>query len=84
LKTILSDYEKYGFEVSKKDQYPVIPCKTIEVNGAVADFADFALEHGINYKILKDFNPWLRQPKLQNKNGKTYQIKIPKGKYRSF
>ncbi|HJM16304.1 MAG TPA: hypothetical protein QF851_02495, partial [Flavobacteriales bacterium] len=32
----------------------------------------------INYKILKQFNPWLRDKKLTNKSKKTYTIIIPK------
>jgi hypothetical protein len=27
-------------------------------------------------------NPWLREPNLKNADGKTYEIKIPKGKFR--
>lgn len=84
LKVILENPEVYGFEVSKKAIYPSIPVKIIEVNGAVADFADFAKAHKTNYKILKYFNPWLRETYLTNKSGKTYEIKIPTGKYREY
>jgi hypothetical protein len=47
------------------------------VNGPVSDWASFAIEKGINYKILKMFNPWLRDTLLKNPTRKTYTIKIP-------
>jgi len=39
--------------------------------------ADFALAQGINYKILKIHNPWLRDKSLPNKARKKYTIAIP-------
>ena len=32
---------------------------------------------GVNYKILKQYNPWLRDKKLTNKSNKTYIITLP-------
>lgn len=77
LKVIFTDPEKYGFRISEEEKYPIIKTKIVEVNGAVANFADFAIQQGITYKMLKMFNPWLRESFLTNPNGKTYQIKIP-------
>jgi hypothetical protein len=37
----------------------------------------FAQQNGVTYAQLKDFNTWLRDDKLTNKNGKTYTILIP-------
>jgi len=77
LKLILSDPGKYGFEFDKGDLYPVIPTYRVMVKGPVEDFAIFAAEHGTNYKMLKVFNPWLRDKKLSNTRGRTYHISIP-------
>ena len=77
LKLILENPAAYNLIVPEEDKYPVIPTKEIEVAGPVLDFADFAHAHDINYKLLKDFNPWLRQAYLTNTSGKTYTIKIP-------
>ena len=39
-------------------------------------------DYGINYKILKLHNPWLREDHLNNSSGKKYYIEIPeKGAY---
>ncbi|HKK82360.1 MAG TPA: lytic transglycosylase domain-containing protein [Prolixibacteraceae bacterium] len=84
LKAIIENPEDYGFYFKKKDLYPVIPTKKVEVNTSVENFSDFAKEHGTNYKILKYFNPWLRDTTLANREGKTYEIIIPKGQYRSY
>ncbi|HCZ34469.1 MAG TPA: murein transglycosylase, partial [Cytophagales bacterium] len=51
--------------------------KTIEVNETSPNLVTFAKNNGSNYKILKRHNPWLRQPKLTVKKGKTYQILLP-------
>lgn len=77
LKLILENPEKYNFNIKESDKYPIINTREIEIDGSVSDFADFALENGINYKLLKDFNPWLRETKLTNSARKKYIIKIP-------
>ncbi len=78
LKLILSSPEEYGFYAGEQDLYPVIPTFEVTVDGPVEDFADFAAKYGINYKVLKIFNPWLRNNKLTNPQNRTYYIKIPK------
>jgi hypothetical protein len=78
LKEIFNEPNKYGFYYSDYDLYPNIETYTVTVNYSINDFADFAKQYGINYKILKIFNPWLRESYLKNKTRKTYLIKIPK------
>lgn len=77
LKLVMEDPEDYGFSVDKKELYPVIETKTIKVTGPIPDLADFAISKGINYKILKMFNPWLRANELKNPTRKAYDVKIP-------
>ncbi|MFA9391602.1 MAG: lytic transglycosylase domain-containing protein [Prolixibacteraceae bacterium] len=84
LKIILENPAAYGFMVDEKEVYPSIPVETMVINGAVTDFAEFAKTNGTNYKILKLFNPWLREAYLTNKTAKTYEILIPTGKYRKY
>lgn len=84
LKEILSNPDKYGFDVEKDDFYKAVPTFTVEIDEPVASWADFAKEYEINYKILKRHNPWLREPHLNNSSGKKYVVEIPnKGYYRS-
>ena len=83
IKEILSNPEKYGYVLEEEDLYQGIPTFNVEVDTAVTNFANFAGEYGINYKILKRHNPWLRQPHLNNASRKKYAIEIPnKGFYK--
>ena len=83
LKEILSHPSKYGFNFNQSDLYTHIPTYKVEVDTAVTDFSKFAKHFGINYKILKIHNPWLREGHLNNKSRKLYHIEIPeKGYYK--
>lgn len=81
LKEILNNPAKYGFNFREKDLYKNVPTYKVEVDTAVTDFTAFSEKFGINYKILKIHNPWLREPHLNNKSRKLYQIDIPKEGY---
>ena len=77
LKLVLEKPEQYGFYIPEEEKYPVLETRNVEIDAPVADFADFALKNGTNYKILKYFNPWLREGYLSNPNAKKYVVKIP-------
>lgn len=83
LKLVMEDPEKYGFRIENDQSYPIIETKTIEINNPVPDWATFAIEKGITYKILKMFNPWLRETFLKNPTRKTYTLKIPEKGFRT-
>ncbi len=80
-KEILSNPKKYGFNFREKDLYAHIPTRKVKVDTAVTDFTKFAEQFGINYKILKIHNPWLRDSFLKNSSGKEYFIEIPEKGY---
>jgi hypothetical protein len=77
LKEIMENPVKYGFTIAPEELYGALPTKKIEIDSSITDLADFAKGQGINYKILKIHNPWLRETKLINDTGKKYQIEIP-------
>ncbi len=77
LKEILTNTDKCVFIFEKEDFYNLTPTTFIEVDTAITDIARFSKDLGINYKVLKMHNPWLRENKLNNKSRKLYQIKIP-------
>ena len=82
LKLVISEPQKYGFNVRSRDMYPPYRYKEVIVTTAIPSWADFALQYGTNYKILKILNPWLRDAELHNKAGKTYYIKVPEAGFR--
>lgn len=76
-KEVLLFPQKYGFNFYKEDFYHTVRTKEVEVNCSVESWADWAKNHNITYAQLKYFNHWIRDIKLDNKNNKTYYIKIP-------
>lgn len=79
-KMFFEDPTSFGFYVREKEKYPVEPKpkETVSVSGPIENLVDFAEEHGIRYATLKGANLWLRDSKLTNKAGKTYEIVIPR------
>lgn len=78
LKLIFENPEKYNFYVSDDEKYPIISTEKVEITGSISSFVEFAKEQGINYKLLKDFNPWLRENELTYSGRKRYWVEIPK------
>lgn len=77
MKEIITDPERYGFHLRKKDLYPAYRTRTMEVTGPIDDLNDLAVRQGTDYKTLKLLNPWLRDIKLTNPKGNTYQLLLP-------
>jgi membrane-bound lytic murein transglycosylase MltF len=77
LKEIMKNPEKYGYAIPEKALYPKLATKKIVIDSSVTDLASFAIQQGINYKILKTHNPWLRDKKLDNPSKKQYELHIP-------
>lgn len=77
MKEIMQNPVKYGYDIPQNELYQTITTKKVEINTAVDNLADWSIGQGINYKILKIHNPWLRDISLKNTSGKMYQIEIP-------
>jgi len=77
VKEIMKNPKRYGFMFRDKDLYSMPNYKTIEVDSTIDNLSDFAISHGINYKLLKQFNPWLRTSSLPDKSRRKYILKIP-------
>lgn len=77
VKEILSNPKIYGFIYDQDDLYNLIPTKTVKVDTVITNIAVFSKNLGINYKIMKLHNPWLRENKLNNASRRMYEIKIP-------
>ncbi len=79
IKEVLEHPEKYGFDLRKEQFYPPLDkFALVTVDTSIGSLGDFAKQFGISYRMLKLYNPWLRDWKLSNPKGKTYDIKIPK------
>ncbi|MFO7371162.1 MAG: transglycosylase SLT domain-containing protein [Bacteroidales bacterium] len=76
-KLIAENPSEYGFQIEDGDYYPVITTHEVTVDKSIENIADFALDNATNYKIIKQFNPWLRQNYLPDHPNKVYRIVIP-------
>ena len=81
LKEIMQNPVMYGFTYRQDELYSAVPTKKVEVDSSITDLAAFAKEQGINYKILKIHNPWLRDKQLTNSSKKKYVLEIPTSGY---
>ena len=77
MKEIMQDPEAFGFYVNPGDVYQPFEYQTVTVDSTVASWADFALDHGTSYRLLKVFNPWLIDNDLANRSRKSYVIQVP-------
>lgn len=83
VKRLLEEPQQYGFQYNSDHLYQRIPTRKLKVDTVVRDFVAFAEKFGINYKILKIHNPWLREGHLNNSSRKEYTIAIPEPGYYS-
>ncbi|MBN2682378.1 MAG: lytic transglycosylase domain-containing protein [Bacteroidales bacterium] len=84
IKLIMDNPKLFSFHFREKDLYQMPITEEIVVDSTITDWADFALEHNTNYKILRELNPWIRGLSLTNKNKKQYSVTIPKKGYRDL
>ncbi|GAA5221426.1 lytic transglycosylase domain-containing protein [Membranihabitans marinus] len=78
LKEILKTPERFGFDIPEEERYaPIDNMKVVEVDKSISNLADFAHEHGMTYRNLKVFNPWLLSSRLSVPSGKTYKLLVP-------
>lgn len=76
IKEIIENPEKYSFNIDDEHLYHPEEVKYIEVTSSIDDLVQWSIDSGINYKLLKRHNPWLRKDKLTVKKN-TYQIAVP-------
>jgi hypothetical protein len=77
LKQIIGNASKYGFILPEEDAYKPIPTVNDTITATVDNFAQYALNKGTNYKMLKILNPWLRDRKLTLNPNDTFIVQLP-------
>ncbi len=77
LKIIFENPSTYNFYIDSSEKYQPLNTVEMTIDSSITDFSAFAQQLKINYKILKYYNPWLRDTGLKNKNKKVYTIKVP-------
>jgi len=84
LKLLYEHPTEFGYFIRNKDLYPAIPTYTVTLDTTVPNLVDLAKRLQINYRVLKDFNPWLRKDKLTVTAGKKYTLTVPKKGFEDF
>lgn len=79
LKYIFSNPEKMGFMLQPGDAYTPYKVRTLSVDKSISDLAQWSIDNGSSYKMLKTLNPWLRSRTLAVPAGRTYDIALPAG-----
>lgn len=77
IKEIINNPLKYGFKIEARHLYPEEQLRYVEVDETIKDLIAYSKAQGINYKLLKRHNPWLREDKLTVKKGNVYRIALP-------
>jgi membrane-bound lytic murein transglycosylase D len=80
LKHLLGNAPKFGYIVPESDAYQPVPTRTMSITESVPNLAQFAMDQGTTYKMLKILNPWMRDRKLTVKAGKSYTVQLPVNK----
>jgi membrane-bound lytic murein transglycosylase D len=80
LKHLLGNATKFGYIVPPEDAYQPVPSRAVTLTESIPNLAQYAMDQGTNYKMLKLLNPWLRDRKLTIKPGKSYTIQMPVNK----
>ena len=83
IKQIIEHPEAFGFDIPEDQMYTQPEFETVKVTKSIPDLVKFAHDHGISYKTLKRYNPWMREPELKVKKN-TYYILISKDPREQF
>jgi membrane-bound lytic murein transglycosylase D len=79
IKEVMENKDLYEYFVEKSDLYqPLDQYTEVKVSETINSLADFAVQHGTTYRMLKIYNPWLLAGKLTARPGKTYVLRVPK------
>ena len=78
LKEVYYHPVRYGFYLRVRDFYPQINCRMVVIDSNISNLPVFAKHLSVNYRILREFNPWIRNYSLPNKSRKIFVFQIPK------
>ncbi len=79
IKEVMENPTQYEYSIPDEHLYPQTNnYRIVRVSGPVPSWGDFAAENGTSYRMLKVYNPWLVDSKLTNKEGRTYEVKVPR------
>lgn len=78
MKMIMENPRKYGFQLREDQLYFPREVDVVPVDSTVESWPQWALDRGINFRILRDENPWIIATKLTNRSGHVYHVRVPR------
>jgi hypothetical protein len=76
-KYLLENADQLGYVVKEEEKYQPVPVRTVVVNRTIPNLAQFAINEGTTYKMLRQLNPWIKGKSLTVGGGKAYTLKLP-------
>ncbi|MEZ5053374.1 MAG: lytic transglycosylase domain-containing protein [Chitinophagales bacterium] len=76
LKIIHLNQKDFGYYLTNEDLYPELKYTTQTVQGSV-NWVSFAKQNQTTYKLLRLYNPWIRDYNLSNRENRIFEVKIP-------
>lgn len=77
MKQFMENPSKFGYRIDPSHYYKDLKTREVTVNESIHDLAKWAAQFNVSYAQLKEFNVWLRDRKLSNKQAKDYIFIIP-------
>ena len=77
IREVYSHPVMYGFYLRAHDFYPQIPVRLVTIDTGIGNLPAFARTMGINYRIIRELNPWIKNYILPNTSKKSYIFKVP-------
>lgn len=77
IKLVFENPPQYGFIIKPHQLYKPMTFRDVKVTNSITDLATFAIQQGVTYAQLKDFNSWLRSKSLTISRGNSYTMQIP-------
>ena len=78
-KYLMENAEKFGYTVPS-DLYAPFQTRSVIISNTISNLADFAINNGTTYRMLRILNPWLKGRSLIVNSGKSYTILLPGNK----
>ena len=76
-KYIFENAKSLGYDLEPEKVYQPYKTKRISVTSSISNLAQFALDNGTTYKILRLLNPWLRGKSLNVTGGNSFELLLP-------
>lgn len=77
LKYLVGGARTMGYILQGPDEYKQPRTRRVEVTESIPSLAQYAIDNGTSYRMLKLLNPWLRNRTLTVKTGKSYELLLP-------